>query len=102
MGAKIMTPMYVICLIIVPLILVFLNEPLSKLLAGNKNWQPKSWGVFISENIFECFEVVFGLCYQHYELLRVGAFVLVHAGMMEVVFVLAQMVGGPATGLQWY
>ena len=26
--------------------------------------------------------------------LRVGAFVLVHAGMMQVVFVLAEMVGG--------
>lgn len=95
MGAKIMTPMYVICLIIVPLILVFLNEPLSKLVAGNKNWQPKSWGVFISENIFECFEVVLSYVTNTMSFLRVGAFVLVHAGMMEVVFVLAQMVGGP-------
>lgn len=94
LGIEVFTPLYIICLIVIPFIFVFLNEPLSKLVAGDKNWQPKSWGNFIVENFFECFEVVLSYVTNTMSFLRVGAFVLVHAGMMEVVFVLAEMIGG--------
>ena len=94
LNIPIMTPLYIVLLIVVPLVLVFLREPLSKLVEGNKNWKPEKWGGFIVDNIFEMFEVLLSYVTNTMSFLRVGAFVLVHAGMMQVVFVLAEMIGG--------
>ena len=96
LGIKIMTPMYIVLLIVLPLILVFLREPLSKMINGEKNPMPHKWGEFIVDNFFELFEVCLSYVTNTMSFLRVGAFVLVHAGMMQVVFVLASMFG--ATG----
>ena len=93
LGIQIMNTLYIVCLIIVPLILVFLREPLSELIEGKKDWMPKSWGSFIVDNFFELFEVCLSYVTNTMSFLRVGAFVLVHAGMMLVVFVLAEMFG---------
>ena len=43
---------------------------------------------------FELFEVLLGYASNTISFLRVGAFVLVHAGMMTMVFTLAEMSGG--------
>lgn len=94
LNIPVMTPVYILLLIVVPLILVFLREPLSKLVEGNKDWKPEKWGSFIVDNIFEMFEVLLSYVTNTMSFLRVGAFVLVHAGMMQVVFVLAEMIGG--------
>lgn len=93
LGIKIMTPLYIILLIVLPLILVFLREPLSKLVEGDKNWMPEKIGAFCVDNFFELFEVCLSYVTNTMSFLRVGAFVLVHAGMMQVVFVLAGMFG---------
>ena len=88
---KLMTPLYTILLIVLPLILIFFREPLSKLLKGEKNIFGGSVGSFIVDNIFEMFEVALSYVTNTMSFLRVGAFILVHAGMMKVVFVLAGM-----------
>ena len=93
LGIKIMTAPYIILLIVVPLILVFMREPLSELVKGEKGWMPHKWGEFIVDNFFELFEVCLSYVTNTMSFLRVGAFVLVHAGMMQVVFVLASMFG---------
>ncbi len=93
LGINIMNIAYILLLIVVPLILVFLREPLSELVKGEKDWMPKSWGSFIVDNFFELFEVCLSYVTNTMSFLRVGAFVLVHAGMMQVVFVLASMFG---------
>ncbi len=93
LGIKIMTPLYIIFLIVLPLILVFLREPLSELVNGEKDWMPSNIGSFIVDNFFELFEVCLSYVTNTMSFLRVGAFVLVHAGMMQVVFVLASMFG---------
>ncbi len=93
LGIKIMTPLYIILLIVLPLILVFFREPLSKLVEGEKDFMPESIGSFIVDNFFELFEVCLSYVTNTMSFLRVGAFVLVHAGMMQVVFVLASMFG---------
>lgn len=93
LNIKIMTVPYIILLIVVPLILVFLREPLSELVEGKKDWMPEKWGAFIVDNFFELFEVCLSYVTNTMSFLRVGAFVLVHAGMMQVVFVLASMFG---------
>lgn len=94
LGIKIINPVYIICLIAVPLILVFLKEPLGKLVEGRKDWQPESWGGYCVQNFFELLEVLLSYVTNTMSFLRVGAFVLVHAGMMEVVFTLANMSSG--------
>ena len=93
LGINVISPLYVILLIVLPLILVFLREPLSKLVEGDKDWKPENIGSFIVDNFFELFEVCLSYVTNTMSFLRVGAFVLVHAGMMQVVFVLASMFG---------
>lgn len=83
-----------ILLIVVAFLLVFFREPLGELVDGNPNWMPKNIGGFIIENLFESIEVLLSYVTNTMSFLRVGAFVLVHAGMMEVVFTLAETIGG--------
>ena len=94
LGVKLTNPIYILCLIAVPLLLIFLKEPLGKLSEGKKDWQPESWGGYCVQNFFELFEVLLSYVTNTMSFLRVGAFVLVHAGMMEVVFTLANMSSG--------
>lgn len=93
-GINIANPVYIICLAVIPLAMVFLKEPLGRLCEGKKNWQPESWGGYCVQNFFELFEVLLSYVTNTMSFLRVGAFVLVHAGMMEVVFTLANMASG--------
>ena len=46
------------------------------------------------QNFFEVFEYLLSYATNTMSFLRVGAFVLVHAGMMLVVFTLAEMTSG--------
>ncbi len=54
-------------------------------------------GGFIIENFFELFEVVLSFITNTMSFLRVGGFILSHAGMMAVVMTLAEMVGAGAS-----
>lgn len=93
MGWNILTLPYIIFLIVLPFLFIFFEEPLSKLINGDRDWMPESWGGYIAENLFESIEVILGYVTNTMSFLRVGAFVLVHAGMMMVVFVLAESAG---------
>ena len=93
-GMHVMTLPYILGLVVLPFLLIFFAEPLGDLVNGEKDWQPESWGGYIVENLFESIEVLLGYVTNTMSFLRVGAFVLVHAGMMLVVFVLAETVGG--------
>lgn len=93
-GVKIATVPYIICFMVIPLLMIFLKEPLGKLASGKKDWQPESWGGYCVQSIFELFEYALSYVTNTMSFLRVGAFVLVHAGMMEVVFTLANMASG--------
>lgn len=94
LGMHVMTLPYILGLIVVPFILIFFSEPLTDLVNGEKDWKPESWGGYIVEKLFESIEVLLSYVTNTMSFLRVGAFVLVHAGMMLVVFVLAETVGG--------
>lgn len=59
------------------------------LIEKKPDWKPESIGDFILQNIFELLEYVLSYLSNTVSFLRVGAFVLVHAGMMMVVFSLA-------------
>ncbi len=94
LDIEVLNPAYIVCLIVLPLLLIFLKEPLTGLATGKKNWQPEKWGDYCVQSFFELFEVVLSYVTNTMSFLRVGAFVLVHAGMMEVVFTLADMTSG--------
>lgn len=93
MGIEIFTPVYVIGLILFPLMLVFLKEPLTHKLEG-KPMFPEGFGGFFMQSFFELFEVCLSFLTNTISFLRVGGFVLSHAGMMLVVTLLMDMVGG--------
>ena len=93
LGIQIMNTAYMLLLIALPLVLIFFREPLSKLIKGEKDVFGEGIGSFVVDNLFEMFEVALSYVTNTMSFLRVGAFILVHAGMMKVVFVLAGMFG---------
>lgn len=92
-GAKVFSAVYIICLIVLPILIMFCQEPLGKLVNRQKDWKPESIGGFIAENFFEMFEVILSFVTNTVSFLRVGAYAICHAGMMLVVYTLA---GDPA------
>ncbi len=82
-------------LLAVSVIMMYMCEPLSNLVKGKKDWLPKS-GMFYVENLFEMFEVILSFFTNTLSFLRIGAFSIVHVGMMMVVSVLSG--GGGAGG----
>ena len=91
---ELLNPVYIGLLIVVPLLLIFAQEPLGKWLAHRKDWMPKEKGSFIVENFFELFEILLSFVSNTVSFVRIGAFALNHVGMMMVVFALMDSVGG--------
>lgn len=87
---------FVLPFIVLPIALIWLGHPLAKLLQGDKNWKPESWGMFIVEGFFEIFESAISYMSNTMSFLRLGAFAISHAGMMMVVSMLCQ--NAAATG----
>ena len=90
-GVKIFTPAYISLLIVIPVLCIFLQEPLGKLAKRDPSWMPEKWGEYIIQNAFEMFEIFLSYITNTLSFLRVGAFVLIHASMMEAVFSMAGM-----------
>lgn len=93
-GIPLMTPPYVICLIAVPAVLIFFKEPLINVMAHKKSEEPFKAGNFIISNIIELFEAAISFLSNTMSYLRIGGFVLSHAGFMLVV----SMMSGVGTG----
>ena len=93
-GIEVMNPVYVILLIVVPLLAIFMREPLGTLVEKKKHQEePFKWGAYCTQSFFEVFEICLSYVTNTMSFLRVGAYILVHAGMMLVVFTLAEMAG---------
>ena len=80
-------------LVFLPLIAILLKGILGPLCEG-KPWKPASWGDYFMQSFFEIIVMFIEYLAHTMSFLRVGAFVLVHAGMMLVVFTLADMAAG--------
>ena len=93
-GAGVNIWVWVGILIILPLVAILLKGILGPLCEGKKDWKPASWGDYFMQSIFEIIVMFIDYLANTMSFLRVGAFVLVHAGMMLVVFTLAEMVPG--------
>ena len=82
----------------VPLILIFLKEPLTALIEKKSEVMPKEKGMFIVQGLFEMFEVLLSYFSNTLSFVRIGAFAVSHAAMMEVVLMLA---GAESGNLNW-
>lgn len=75
---------------IIPLVLMFCKEPLGRAVEGYKG--PKiedGVGMFIVQSFFEMFETLLSFFSNTLSFVRIGAFAVSHAAMMEVVLMLA-------------
>ena len=76
----------VIALIVISILLVYFCEPISMLISGKKI--PKG-AMFYVQQFFELFEVLLSYFSNTISFLRIGAFAIVHVGMMMAVSALA-------------
>ena len=89
----------VLCLMFVlPLLLIFFKEPLTNLVEKKAEIMPKQKGMFVVQGIFEMFEVLLSYFSNTLSFVRIGAFAVSHAAMMEVVLMLA---GAESGHLNW-
>lgn len=92
-GHSFATPPIIVIMIVLPLLLMFFREPLGHAVA-HKHYEMPPIGDFIASNFFECFEFLLGYATNTLSFIRVGGFVFSHAGLMSVVFLLADMAKG--------
>lgn len=85
--------LYVVLLIVLPAIIMYMQEPLSQLIDEGKIHIESVPDLLIS-GFFEMFVTLLEFLANTVSFLRVGGFVLAHAGMMSVVLTLAGMTGG--------
>ncbi len=79
---------YIIC-IAVPFLIMYFSEPLCEVLRGHKPHE--KFGEMLLNGFFEIFHVLLSFASNSMSFLRVGGFILVHAGMMSVVHTLAAL-----------
>lgn len=91
-GINIINPVTIVLLIVIPVIGIFLKEPILHVMEGKKAF-PHGVRGFLVEGFFELFEVFLSYITNTMSFLRVGGFVLSHAGMMMVVMSLMNMAG---------
>lgn len=95
-GFSVLNPVVAVLGIALPILLIFLREPLTELSHGHKVHIEGGVGTFIAQNFFELFEVALSFIANTMSFLRVGGFILSHAGMMAVVFTISGMVSAGA------
>ena len=96
-DTNVLNPAYILLLMILPLVLIFFKKPLGNLISKKKSGEKIKIGEFIAENFFEMFEYILSYATNTMSFLRVGGFILSHAGMMMVVMTLSKMVSGAAS-----
>ena len=90
--ANLLTWYFLVPFILVPILLIFFKEPFERKSEGKKMF-PNGFGGFFVEGFFELFDVMLSYITNTMSFMRVGGFVLSHAGMMLVVSSLMSMVG---------
>ena len=83
---------------LLPLIIIFFKEPLTNLLNHKKEKIEGSAGMFLVQGVFEMFELLLSYFSNTISFIRIGAFAVSHAAMMEVVMMLA---GAEAGSPNW-
>lgn len=93
-GKKLPAAAILVIMFGVPLLLMFLKEPLTNLVEKKSRILPEQKGMFFVQSFFELFEVLLSYLSNTLSFLRIGAFAVSHAAMMEVVLMLAGATNG--------
>ena len=86
-------PLGILICLVIPGFCILLKHPLENLVKKLKMRPHGGWGGYFMESIFELLEVVLGFVSNTMSYLRVGGFVLSHAGMMLVVMTINEQAG---------
>lgn len=81
-----------------PLLCIAFKEPLGNLIEKKADAMPKQIGMFLVTTFFELFEVLLSYFSNTLSFVRIGAFAVSHAAMMEVVLMLA---GAESGSINW-
>ena len=82
----------------IPVIMFLLKEPLGQLVEGKKPKAEGGVGMFLVQGFFELFETMLSFFSNTISFVRIGAFAVSHAAMMEVVLMLS---GASAGSTNW-
>lgn len=96
LNRNLFTPIFIVIGIVIPFLMMYFAEPLSHLVKTHKLHLEDGVGGTLVNGFFEMFDVLLTFASNTMSFLRIGGFVLAHAGMMSVVMTLAEMVGAGA------
>ena len=90
---KVLTPVYIIVFFILPVVCFVMIDPLTNLVEHRPVTPKEGWGGYITQSIFQLIDTLLTFVTNSMSYLRVGGFILSHAGMMLVVMTLVKMTG---------
>jgi V/A-type H+-transporting ATPase subunit I len=97
-GPNLFTAPYVVGFIVLPILVIFFKESLGRVVDKTGGFLPESGlSGFVVEGFFELFVVALSFVTNTLSFLRVGGFVISHAGMMGVVITLSEMAQSTAS-----
>ena len=88
-GRRLPAAGILLIMFLIPLLIIFFKEPLTALVKKKAELMPKEKGMFSVQGFSELFEVLLSYFSNTLSFVRVGAFAVSHAAMMEVVLMLA-------------
>ncbi|MGL5434702.1 MAG: V-type ATP synthase subunit I [Lachnospiraceae bacterium] len=88
-----------ILMFVLPLAVIFFKEPLTAAVEKKAEVMPTEKGMFLVQGFFELFEILLSYFSNTLSFVRVGAFAVSHAAMMEVVLLLAGAESGSTNWL---
>ena len=88
-GHKVPATGILIVMFVIPLLLILFKEPLTKKLTKSTEKMSESKAMFLIQGIFELVEVLLSYFSNTISFVRIGAFAISHAAMMEVVLMLS-------------
>lgn len=100
-GKKTPAGIILVIMFVIPLLMIALKEPLTKLVEKKADIMPEKKGMFIVQTFFEMFEVLLSYFSNTLSFVRIGAFAVSHAAMMEVVLSLAGAGHGQEGSINW-
>lgn len=96
-GNALPATVILLVMFLVPLLIMFFKEPLTAIVEKKSKKIEGGLGMFITQGIFELFEVLLSYFSNTLSFVRVGAFAVSHAAMMQVVLMLAGAESGGNT-----
>ena len=96
-GNALPATVILVVMFLIPLIIMFFKEPLTAIVEKKSERIEGGLGMFITQGIFELFEVLLSYFSNTLSFVRVGAFAVSHAAMMQVVLMLAGAEAGGNT-----